>query len=519
MNRLPSLSPAAPLPSSGVGPAPRPLARPGARPFPSPAVRRLLTGAGLLAVIGLCVLLTAGPTLGRPAIEFDKIAFPPLAPVVLPDLEEITLDNGLRLYLLVDRSLPLIQASVRIHGGSFLEPADKIGLADVCGRLLRIGGTASYSSDQLDDLLEGIGASVETSFDTVSGRLGLSMLSSQAGLAVEVMAEILRRPAFEPDRLAQVMVSMRAAVSRRNDQPAAIASREFDKLIYGADSPYARHPENATLRAITRDDLIAFHRRVCQPQNIQMAIYGDIDRAKIIDLVKAAFGDWPKGDTPLPDFPAVEYAFTPKVGVVDQPQANQSNILLGHLGGRLLDPDHAARLVMNNIFGISFGSRLFREVRSRAGLAYSVYGAITANMSYPGQFICSVSTRADATLKAAAKIIAEIKRLQQDPPTAEELRLGKDRYLNSFVFNFDSLDKIVDRIMYFDFFRLPRDFLQQEKARVEAVTAADVQAVARTQMKPEALRVLVVGPVDQFDGKLETLGLGAPEPIDITIAP
>ncbi|RCK78737.1 MAG: processing proteinase [Candidatus Ozemobacter sibiricus] len=498
MNRLPRRD--LPVPSASI--RPRPAAR-----------------LCLLLLAGLLCLLTAGAASARSPIDVEKIAFPPLPPIGQPDLEEITLDNGLRLYLLVDRSLPLIQASVRIHGGSFLEPPDKIGLAEICGRLLRIGGTASYTSDQLDDLLEGIGAVVETSFETISGRLSLSMLSSQADLAVEVMAEILRRPAFEPDRLAQVMVAMRAAVSRRNDQPAAIATREFDKLIYGAASPYARHPENATLRAITRDDLVAFHRLVCQPQNIQMAIYGDIDRARIIDLVKKAFGDWPKGDTPLPDFPAVEYAFTPKVGLIDLPQANQSNILLGHLGGRLLDPDHAARLVMNNIFGISFGSRLFREVRSRAGLAYSVYGAITANMSYPGQFICSVSTRADATLKAVAKIIAEIERLQQEPPTAEELRLGKDRYLNAFVFNFENLDKIVDRLMYFDFFGLPRDFLQQEKARVEAVTTADVQAVARKQMKPEALRVLVVGPAARFDGDLKSLGLGAPEPIDITIAP
>jgi zinc protease len=480
----------------------------------------LLRSAGLVKGMMLVVAVLVGLTSGTgraAALDLESLQFPPLPSITLPEVEELTLKNGLRLYLLVDKRLPLVQATARIHGGAFLEPADKIGLAEVCGHLLRIGGTASYTSDQLDDLLEGIGGSVESSIDTTAGRLSMNMLSSHLDLAIEVMAEVLRRPQFEEDRFKQVLLQMQASVDRRNDRPADIATREFDKMIYGASSPYARHPEHATLRAMTRNDLAAFHARMYQPQNVQLAIFGDIERDRVVALVTKAFGDWPRGTEAIPDFPPVDYAFTPAAAVVDLPQSKQSNILIGHLGGRLLDEDHPHRIVMNNVFGVGFGSRLFKEVRSRAGLAYSVFGVFTANMAYPGQFFSSVSTRPDATVKAVRKIKDEIKRLQEAPPTAEELRLGKDRYLNAFVFNFDTMDKIIDRLIYQDFFGLPRDYLNREKERVEAVTADDILAAARKNLKPEALRVLVVGPAGQFDEPLGTLGLGAPETLDITI--
>ncbi|HNX77889.1 MAG TPA: insulinase family protein, partial [Candidatus Rifleibacterium sp.] len=158
------------------------------------------------------------------AEELASLTYPALGAINLPDIEEVKLDNGLRLYLLEDKTLPLIEASVRIHGGSYLEPADKIGLANLVGNLLRGGGTEKWSADELDELLEGIGASAETSSDIIAGSLKLMMLSSQKELAIEVMAEILRRPRFEESRFEQEMISARSMISRRNDQPDDIGS-------------------------------------------------------------------------------------------------------------------------------------------------------------------------------------------------------------------------------------------------------------------------------------------------------
>ncbi len=453
------------------------------------------------------------------AEEISSLTYPPLGPINLPDIEEVKLDNGMRLYLLEDKTLPLIEASVRIHGGSYLEPAEKIGLASLVGELLRSGGTEKWSADELDELLEGIGAYAETSSDIIAGSLKLMMLSSQKELAVEVMAEILRRPRFEESRFEQAMIGAKSMISRRNDQPDDIGAREFEKLLYGAQSVYARHSEYSTLKVISRDDLKAFHQRVYRPENVQMAIWGDFNRKEILALVKKYFGNWEKGKEPLPEFPKVEYSFDQRVAVVDLPDSKQTNAYIGHIGGRLFDEDHPHRIVMNNILGVGFGSRLFNQVRSKAGLCYSVYGVYTANLSYPGMFYNYVATKNETAAKAVRMIIDEIKRFQKEPPTADELKTAKDRYLNSFVFNFDEKQKVIERLVYYDFFNLPRDFLNKQKEMVEATTAENVLAAANKYLKPETLRILVVGNQKAFDEPLEKLENGKPEVLDVTIPP
>lgn len=472
----------------------------------------------IISMIMLLTILALGSAPVK-AVDIHSLVYPPLNPVIIPEVEEIELENGLKLYLLEDKTLPLIQASVRIHGGSYLDPADKVGLAEICGNLMRTGGTEKWSSDELDDLLESIGGEAETSIETISGSLSLSMLSSYTDLAMEVMAELLRRPKFEKEKFEQLMLSARSMISRRNDRSTSIGEREFDKLIYGSESPYARHIEYATIDAISREDLKVFHARVFRPENIQMAIYGDIDTAKIKTLVKKHFGDWKKGAEALPKFPEVNYEYLSEVSYVDRPDDSQSNVYMGHIGGRLFDEDHAHRIVMNNVLGVGFGSRLFKEVRSRAGLAYSVYGVFTANLSYPGVFYNYVSTKNDATIRATKMIISEIKRMQKKLVSDEELQFGKDRYLNSFVFNFDSKGKIISRMIYYDFFGLPRDFLNKQKEAVERTTAKDVLAVAKKYLKPDQMKILVVGAIDGLDEPLEKLGLGKPIKIDVTIPP
>ncbi len=453
------------------------------------------------------------------AEEIASLTYPPLGPINLPDIEEVKLDNGMRLYLLEDKTLPLIEASVRIHGGSYLEPAEKTGLGALVGELLRSGGTEKWSADELDELLEGIGAYAETSSDIIAGSLKLMMLSSQKELAIEVMAEILRRPRFDESRFEQAMIGAKSMISRRNDQPDDIGSREFEKMIYGAQSVYARHSEYATLKAISRDDLKAFHQRVYRPENVQMAIWGDFNRKEILTLVKKYFGNWEKGKEALPEFPKVDYNFDQRVSVVDLPDAKQTNAYIGHIGGRLFDEDHPHRIVMNNILGVGFGSRLFNQVRSKAGLCYSVYGVYTANLSYPGMFYNYVATKNETAAKAVRMIIDEIKRFQKEPPTAEELKTAKDRYLNSFVFNFDEKQKVIERLVYYDFFNLPRDFLNKQKEMVEATTAENVLAAANKYLKPESLRILVVGNQKAFDEPLDKLENGKTELLDVTIPP
>ena len=443
--------------------------------------------------------------------------FPKLNPLSIPQVDRQTLPNGMRIYLLEDRALPTVTASVRINCGSYLEPADKIGLADMCGEVMRTGGTTKWTGDQIDEQLEGVGATVETGIDMLYGTGYLNTLSEFSDLGLEVLAEVLQRPVFDPDKIELAKVSQRSNISRRNDDAEGIGQREFRKIIYGTESPYARHTEYATISAITRDDLIAFHKTWLHPENVQIAVWGDFKKSEMIAKLTKHFGKWKKGTMPVPPPPKVDYKYSAKVHYVEKNDINQSKIYIGHIGGLQIDPDYPDVIVMNTILGGAFGSRLFNSVRSREGLAYAVRGVYTANVNYPGIFYNYASTKSETTAKAIREIIKEAKRMQTDPPTVEEMKLGKDGYLNSFVFQFDSKSKVINRLLNYDFYNLPADFNVRLKDRIEQCTPEAVNAAANARLHPDALQILVVGKGKDFDVPLADLGFGAVEAIDISI--
>ncbi len=452
------------------------------------------------------------------AQDVDKLKYPKLHELAIPQVEKITLDNGIRLYLLPDRSLPVFNASVRINCGSFLEPADKVGLADICGTVMRSGGTKKWTGDEIDEQLEAVGGSVETNIGLESASARVDILSDYTDLGLDVLSQVLRYPVFDQDKIDLAKVRERTSISRRNDDPQQIAVREFKKVIYGPESVYARIPEYATISAINRDDLVKFHDAYFHPQNVQMAFWGDFDRDSLLAEINKYFGDWAKEGDPVPALPKIDYQFASnKVYYINKSDVNQTNILLGHIGGLMTDQDYPDRIVMNNIFGGGFGSRLFNSVRSKEGLAYSAFGVYTANIKYPGIFYGFASTKSETTVKAVKGIISEIKRMQVDAPTPDEMRMGKDGYLNSFVFNFDSKAEIVNRMMNYDFNGLPQDFLTKTRDAVEKVTSADVLAAAQKNLRPDDLNIVVVGKGDDFDMPLDQAGLGPVTTVDITI--
>ncbi|MEW6051583.1 MAG: pitrilysin family protein [Candidatus Zixiibacteriota bacterium] len=468
-----------------------------------------------LLVAGLVLATVAAAA--SVAQDVSKLKYPALNPLVVPKVEKVTLENGIRLYFLEDKSLPIFRAAVMVNGGSYLEPPEKIGLADICGSVMRTGGTAKWSGDQIDEMLESVGGSVETNIGLLSGRASVNVLSDYTDLGLEVLADILRHPAFNQDKIELAKVERRSMISRRNDDPMTIGRREFAKAIYGPKSVYARHTEYTTINGITRDDLVAFHKLIYNPENLQLAVWGDYDRTKVLDKIKQLFGDWQKGASALPPPPKVDYAFENHVYFVNKSDINQSNVFVGHIGGLIDDPDYASRIVMNNVLGGSFGSRLFNSVRSREGLAYAVFGTYSANFAFPGIFFNFASTKSETTVKAAREIIKEIKRMQTDAPTADETSVAKDGYLNSFVFNFDDKADVINRLMTYDFYGKPEDFLFKEKEAVEKVTSADVLAAAQKNLHPTTLNILVIGNGAEFGTPLDSLGMGKIDTIDITI--
>lgn len=464
-----------------------------------------------------CALLLALCSLSVEALDIDKIDIPKLNKLNVPEIDRVTLENGIKLYLLKDKSLPLLNINVRINGGSYLEPADKAGLASICGTVMRTGGTEKWTGDEIDQTLEAVGASVETGFDLLSGTARVNVLSEYTELGLKVLADVLRTPVFDQDKIDLAKVQTRTGISRRNDDISGVALREYRKLIFGKDSPYARHPEYATIDAIERDDLVKFHGTWVKPENVQMAIWGDFDRKELLSMINQYFGDWKRGSVEVPPPPKVDYDWRSKLYYVEKTDVEQSYIRMGHLGGLVSDPDYADRIVMNSILGGGFGSRVTNEVRVKLGLAYMAGGRLISNFSYPGYFFMLASTKPGSTIQATKAMIEQIKSMQTDAPTEEEMQKGKDGYLNSFVFNFDTRSEVLNRMMTYDFHGLPEDFLQQEKEKVEHVSPEAVMAAANANLQPDNMIVLLVGNKELFDAPMEELGLGEAEIIDITI--
>jgi len=447
--------------------------------------------------------------------EYKQLKYPKLRDIQVPAVERVTLPNGMQLFLLEDHELPLIHVSAVIRTGSVYEPADKIGLAGLTGTVMRTGGTTSKTGDELDEQLEQIAATVETGIGRSSGSAFMSVLKDDVDTGLSILADVLMNPAFRQDKIDLAKISARTGIARRNDNPGGVASREYAKLIYGPKSVYARHAEYATIDSITRDDLVAFHRKFYHPNNTMLAVWGDFKTEQMAAKIKEAFKDWAKTDVELPPVPQVKYEFQSTVNAVTKEDMNQSVIRFGHIGGVMSDPDYFALMVMNEILGSGFTSRLFKNVRSRQGLAYSVGGAYSADFDHPGMFYVSCQTKLGSTVHAVNAMIDEVRKMTQEEVTDEELALAKDSFLNSFVFNFESRGQIINRLMTYVYYGYPEDFLQKTKENVEKVTKADVLRVAKAHLRPDKVQILVVGKPNEFDKPLSTLG--EPRTIDITI--
>lgn len=472
--------------------------------------RRLLKlAAGLLVGCSFHAALAQVPA-------WKQIPIPPLPAFHPQEPKRVELPNGLVIFLQEDHELPLINGVARIRGGSRSEPANKTGMLDMYGEVWRTGGTKTQTGDQLDDYLEIRAAKVETGNSADSTSISWSCLKDDFDDVFRVFADLLRNPEFRADKLDLAKKEMADAISRRNDDASGIAGREAAMLAYGKNNAYAREAEYATVDAVAREDLVDWHRDHVYPNNIILGIVGDFDSAAMEAKLRQAFGDWPKG----PAHKAPEIQFDPaKPGyyLIPKPDVNQSSIRMVELGIRRDNPDFYAARVFNEAFGGGFSSRLVQDLRSTKGLAYAVGGGIGAAFDHPGVVEISMGTKSQSTVEAIQGIYDEIDDLAKKPITDEEIRQAKDSILNSFVFNFDSPEKVLRERMAYEFYGYPTDYLERYRAGIEKVQSPDVARAAAKYLQKDKLAVLVVGNTQDFDKPLTSLG--PVTNIDIAIPP
>ncbi|HWE52958.1 MAG TPA: pitrilysin family protein [Bryobacteraceae bacterium] len=451
-----------------------------------------------------------------PPANWKDLKFPALRQIQIPKVEESTLPNGMKIYLLENHELPLVRGLALVRTGNLFDPADKVGLATVTGELIRSGGTASKTGDQINEQLENIAASVESSIQESYGSVSFSTLKERTDEVLAVFHDVLTNPAFSPDKLSFELQQLRGGIARRNDEAHTIAQREFSDAAYGRDNPYGWQMEYATLDNIKRDDVVGFYKRYYFPANTMLAIQGDFSAAEMKGKLEKIFGGWSATQPPVPPFPKVTSHPAPGIRVAPKNDVTQTTFAMGHLGGELKDKDYPALEVMSDILGGGFDSRLFLTVRTKLGYAYDISSSWGAGYDHPGVFDISGSTKSASTADTLAAVFDQIRLIQSTEVTEQELQTAKDTVLNGFIFNFDTPSKTLNRFLTYRYYGYPDDFIFQYQKSVQQVTRADVLRVAKQYIDPAKFVIVAVGNPKDFGKPLSTLELPVTQ-LDLTI--
>ena len=421
-----------------------------------------------LLTLSLALLVAALPVMGQ-VKDHRNIKYPDL-PELKPEKPQIfTLNNGLKIFLIEDHEVPMIEVEARIRTGSNYVPLDKTGLSDIFGQVQREGGTESMTGDEIDDFLETRAASIETGLGGDSGFAQMDCLKEDFRDVVRLFSDVLRKPVFEEDKIEVAKQQVKTGIARRNDNVGGVVGREFNKLIRGADSPLAAVAEYETVASVSRDDLVAWHGKYYHPNSTMLGVVGDFDTEQMKDIISEVFGDWERG----PDFSAPEPHYQdqvePGVYYIEKADVTQANIRMGHLGIRTSNPDYYAVQVMNEVLGGGFAGRLFSNVRSKKGLAYSVFGGVGSSLPRRGVFQAGMSTQSEKMAESVEALKAEVLGIIETPPTpgGDEASQGIDPQLLRLQLHLEGTDPLpADALRLLRLpRRLPGDTPEEDRGR------------------------------------------------------
>jgi zinc protease len=430
-------------------------------------------------------------------LRYEDIKFSP------PKPERVVLDNGLTVYYLEDRELPLVNISFVVGAGSVFEPPGKEGLAEITGDVMRTGGAAKLTGDKVDEELEYLAAPISISLGMEYGTGSLAVLKKDLNRAFKILADILRSPAFDEKKLDQEKNLKVEELRRVFDKPQRLAFREFKKAVY-AGNPRGRLPEVASIEKIEREDLVSFHKTYFFPRNLRIAITGDISKQEAIDLISRQLGDWDdEGDfgtapLPKPQENAPLFFFAKKVP--------QSTVIIGTIGPGKESPDFFSFTVLDYMLGSGgFRSRIFQEIRSNRGLAYSAGSFYEGRQGY-GVFGAYSMTKSESTGQVLTLMDGILKEARESRVPAQDLHLAKRSIVNSYIFSFTSSHMIAFQYMMLEFQGLPTKLLTDYPSMIDAVNREDILKVAEKYLDPEKRTIFVLGDEKKFDEALKSFG-------------
>jgi zinc protease len=460
------------------------------------------------AALALALCISVGAS-AQQALDRKKV--PPAGPTPVlhvPTWTKGALSNGAELIVSEKHDLPLISFSITFLGGDAqFEPAGRQGVGSLTASLLS-EGTKTRNGDALSNALQLLGTTVTSSVSPETGNIAFVSTTAKFGATLDILSDMLLNSTFPAEGLERLRGQRLVALTQARAQPAAIASRVFPRIVFGSNHPYGRVVTEESLKAITRDDIVAFHKAYYQPGRALITVVGDTTVATAKPVIEKALAAWPRGgERPTFDYPPVPQPKATTIFLVDKPGAAQSTFAIGRPGPPRNTPDYYAIQVMNTILGGMFQSRLNANIREDKGYSYGV----NSNFAYgkgPGAFRAGgdiVTAKSDAALVEFMKELRGI--VGSRPITDEELTTAKDALIQRLPGTFASVSSINSAITLLWTQNLPDDYYQQYAKRVAAITKDDVLRVAKQYVTIDNLDIVIVGDRSVIEGPLKATNI------------
>jgi predicted Zn-dependent peptidase len=433
---------------------------------------------------------------------------PPRA-FALPAIEKSTLPNGLRVWTVRHPRIPVVSMSLLMPRGASADPPGQDGLAAITADMLD-EGSGDRSAIAMHEALASLGVQFDTDIGSDATAISATAISRVTDRLLGLLSDIVTRPALREDDFTRVRQLRLHRLTQLRDSPAAVADRTFLRLLYGAD-PYGHSPigTEATLTAISVDDVREFHARAVRPSPATLIVVGDCTHEAVVRLAADTLGGW-AGEAGPDTAPMARLPDPTRLAVVPRPKAPQSELRIGHVAASRSTPDYHALAVANTILGGQFVSRINLNLREDKGFTYGARTAFEFRQR-PGPFVLQASVHTASTAQAIEESIKEIAGIRGPRPTTpEELSFGIATLTRGYARNFETAEQIARAVMQLALHNLPDDYYATFVPTIERVTADDVSRVMTAHTDPARLTALVVGDVDSIGQDLGRLGLGDP---------
>lgn len=444
---------------------------------------------------------TSPPRLGAP----DPLRVPPVV--------ERRLSNGLRVLVVEHNELPLVSAILAVRTGGEADPADRSGLATLVADMLD-EGTRSRTALEIAEHASLLGASISTSAGWDASTISLRGNTATLDSALALMADVILRPAFPEAELERLRADRLTSLVQLRDRGPAIADRVFNEVVFGSGHPYGRPlggTESST-RAVTRAEVERFYTTYYRPNNSVLVVVGDVRPDDIVPRLERLFGGWQSGTVPAVNYGTAPRVTTAHVYVVDKPDAPQTSVRIGAVGVARSSDDYFPLLVMNTVLGGSFTSRLNQNLRETHGYTYGARSSFGMRRE-AGPFLASAEVVGTKTDSSLVEFMKELQAIRDTVPR-DELEKTKQYLQLQLPGDFETTGGIAGELLPIALYDLPLDYFDDYAARIDAVTQADVQRVARRYVQPGSLVVVVVGDRTSIEPAIRATGLA-----DVSIRP